>query len=115
MSEHLKRINTCPSECAEVNHPGREHVEYAAERMEQARAALARSEAAHAEATELAAVIDPEVFADNPVRDRLVARSEAAALQWAARRHIAIEHAERVLRSDWLAARTRVLPPEVTP
>lgn len=111
MSDHLKRANTCASECAETNHPGREHVEYAAERIAEARSVVAKVDADIATATELAAVIDPEPFADNPKRDRLVARSEVAALQWAARRHVAIEHASRVLRSDWLpdllAARVR--------
>jgi len=109
MSENLRRANTCASECAETNHPGREHVQWAAERFAEAREVVERVDAQIEDARELAAVIDPEAFEDHPIERR----REAAALQWAARRHIAIEHAERVLRSDWLAARTRVLPPGV--
>lgn len=45
----------------------------------------------------LAKIIDPEAFADHPIEQR----SHVAALQWAARRHIAREHAERVLASGW--------------
>lgn len=105
MSEYLKRANTCASECAETNHPGREHVQWAAGRFAEAREVVERVDAHIEDAKELAAVIDPEAFEGHPIERR----REAAALQWAARRHIAIEHAERVLRSDWLAARTRAV------
>lgn len=52
---------------------------------------------------EIAEIIDPEAFEDHPIEHR----SHAAALQWSARRHIAMESASRFLHSEWLTARDR--------
>lgn len=88
-----------------MNHPGREHVQWSAERFAAAQETIEQVDAHLTLARELAAIIDPDAFEDHPIERR----REAAALQWAARRHIAIEHADRVLRSEW-----NVTPPTTT-
>jgi hypothetical protein len=51
----------------------------------------------------LAKAIDPDAFEHHDSE----ARRHSAALQWAVRRHIAKEHADRLIASAWLAARDR--------
>jgi len=45
----------------------------------------------------LAVVLDPQAFEVHAVEER----SQAAALQWAARRHLAREHADRAMAAGW--------------
>ncbi|MFD6093666.1 hypothetical protein ACFWGN_16230 [Oerskovia sp. NPDC060338] len=52
--------------------------------------AQARAVFASIDADELARAMDPEAFEDHPIE----ARRPLAALQWAARRKIALDHAE---------------------
>jgi hypothetical protein len=54
-------------------------------------------------AESLARALDPEAFEDHDIERR----STIAAIQWAARRHMATEGAKKVLASDWLAAHDR--------
>jgi hypothetical protein len=51
----------------------------------------------------LARAYDPEAFEDHPIE----ARSHVAAIQWAGRRHLANEAADRLLASGWLTEHER--------
>jgi hypothetical protein len=51
----------------------------------------------------IAAAYDPEAFEDHPIEDR----SRVAWIQWAARRKVAVEAAERLVRSGVVAADQR--------
>lgn len=90
---------TCPSECAEQNHPGHEH-----EAWERAREINVRVDAELDAAKVLAQVMDPDAFQRDEVTERRRA-SRVKELQWAARRAMAAEWAGRILSSDWLADR----------
>jgi hypothetical protein len=96
VSEFLKKVNTCTSDCVETKHLGREHIHWIAEQNARARDVQERVEAFKAAAKELAAVMDPDAFEGHPIEQR----QEAARLQWAARRFIATEQANRLLTSD---------------
>lgn len=69
---------TCPTECVETNHPGREHHQW-----------------------QLAAILDPDVF--DP--ERKFSQCDVAQLQVAVRRHQAYEGADRLIAAGLLAAR----------
>lgn len=55
----------------------------------------------------LARAYDPEAFEDHPIEQR----SHVAAIQWAARRHLAIEAADRLM--PWLAEHDRQVAEKV--